>query len=76
MLKETAALIFSIEDFWDITVCSPAGDYHCFGGNCCLHSQGRRLLLGYDSSLEGGNPADGGRQFLRHGNCPPGYTVP
>ena len=59
MLKETAALIFRIKDFWDITECSPAGDYHCFGGNCCLHSQGKRLL-GYDTSLEGGNPADGG----------------
>jgi hypothetical protein len=58
MLKEMAALIFGIKDFWDITVCSPAGNYYCFGGNCCLHIQGRRLLLGYDTSLEGGNPED------------------
>ena len=60
MPKETAALIFRIKNLWDITVFSPAGDYHCFGGNCCLHCQGRRLLLSYDTSLEGGNPADGG----------------
>jgi hypothetical protein len=33
MLKEKAALIFRIKDFWGITVCNPAGDYHCSGEN-------------------------------------------
>jgi hypothetical protein len=60
LLEEMVALIFRMKDFCAIPVYSLATDCHCSGGNCCLHIQGRRLLLGYGTSLEGGDPEDGG----------------
>jgi hypothetical protein len=40
------AVSTNIPVFWDVTPCIMDDGYVCFGGNSCLHSQGRRVEYG------------------------------